>query len=82
MHRFQNFVGAGLQRQVNVLGEFRQTRDRVDQVFAEADRVGRRETQPLQPFDLVNGFEQLHKWRFTVDLRKLVATVKIHDLSE
>jgi hypothetical protein len=44
--------------------------------------VGRSETQSPEAFDLVNGFEQLHKWRFIVDLRKFVATVEINDLSE
>src|SRR5947207_15720477 len=33
----------------------------------------RGEAEPLEPVDVVNGFEQLHKRRFIVDLRKFVA---------
>ena len=40
------------------------------------------ETKSLKPFDLVNGFEQLHERRLVVDLRKFMATVKIHDLPQ
>ena len=40
------------------------------------------ETKPLQAFDLVNGFKQLHERGVVVDLRKFMATVKIHDLPQ
>ena len=82
VHRFQDFVRAGLQRQMNVLGKFRESRDCVDQVVAETDRMRGRETKSFKAFDLVHRFEQLHKRRFVVDLRKFMATVKIHDLPQ
>jgi hypothetical protein len=44
--------------------------------------VRRSEAEPLEPVDVVNGFDQLHKRRFIVDLRKFVAAVKIHDLPQ
>src|SRR5207247_8670217 len=80
VHCFQDLVGAGLQRQMNVLGKFWQSGDCVDQVVAETDRMRGSETKSLKAFDLVNGLEQLHERRLVVDLRKSVATVKIHDL--
>ena len=40
------------------------------------------EAKSLNAFDLVNGFEQLHERRLVVDLRKFMATVKIHDLPQ
>src|SRR5882724_90711 len=82
VHRFQDLVRAGLQRQMNVLGKFWQSGDCVDQVVAETDRMRRSETKSLKPFDLVNGFEQLHERGFVVDLRKFMATVKINDLPQ
>src|SRR6476660_9290567 len=82
VHRFQDFVRARLQRQMNVLGKFRELRDCIDQVIAETNRVGGSETKSLKAFDLVNGFEQLHERGFVVDLRKFMATVKIHDLPQ
>ena len=82
MHCLENLVGAGLQRQMNVLGQFRQPRDRIDQVVGETDRMRRSETQSLESLNVMNGFKQLHKRRFVVDLRKLVPAVKIHNLPQ
>ena len=65
---------------MNVLGKFRQSRYCVDQVFAETDRMRGSKTKSLKAFDFVHGLEQLHERRFVVDLRKFMATVKIHDL--
>jgi len=67
---------------MNVLGKFRKSRDCVDQVVTETDRMRGRETKSLQAFDLVNGFEQLHEGGLVVDLRKFMATVEIHDLPQ
>src|ERR1700745_2984133 len=67
---------------MNVLGKFREARDGVDQVVAETDRMRGSETKSLKAVDLVNRFQQLYERRFVVDLRKFMATVKIHDLSQ
>src|SRR5439155_9056502 len=80
MHCFENFIGAGLQRQMNVLGKFRQPRDCVDQVLAEAARMRRSESESLKSVDVVNGFKQLNKRGLFVVLLKLSASIKLTDL--
>src|SRR6516162_502639 len=67
---------------MNMLGKFRESRDGVDEVVAKTDWMGRSETKSFKAFDLVNGFEQLHERGLAVDLRKFMATVKIHDLPQ
>ena len=42
----------------------------------------RGKTQSLQPIDLVHRFEQLHKWTFIINLRKLVTAIQVYDLPE
>src|SRR6516165_19017 len=67
---------------MNMLGKFRESRDGVHQVIAEPDRMRGSETKSFKTFDLVNGFEQLHERGLAVNLRKFMATVKIHDLAQ
>ena len=67
---------------MNVFGKFGESRDCVDQVVSETNRMRGSETKPLKPFDFVYGFEQLHERRFVVDLRKFMAAIKIHDLPQ
>ena len=66
---------------MEMIGEFRQACVSIDEIFAKADRMRRSETKPLESIDFVNGFEQLQR-TLVVDLRKLVASVEINDLSE
>ena len=82
VHGFEEAVGTGLQRQVNVLGELREAAEAVDEVLAEADRVGGGEAEALEPFDLMHGFEELHERAASVEFREFVASVEIDDLSE
>ena len=82
VHRFEDLVGTGLQREVNVLDQFGQARKCLDQVVPESDRMRRSKAEPLQSVDPVHRFEQLHKWTFIVDLWNSVPPVQIHDLPE
>src|SRR4029077_12462626 len=49
VHCFQNSVGTGLQRQMHVVGQFRQALEGVDQILTKSDRMRRRETESLKP---------------------------------
>ena len=66
MHRFQNPVRTRLEREMNVLGDFRQIGERLDQIVAKSDRMRRGKTKPLQTIDLVHGFEQLDEGALAV----------------
>ena len=73
MHRLQNSVRAGLQRQMHVLDQLRQGGERADQIVAKTDRMRRSETQAFQAVDLVDGFEQLHERTLVVDASEIRA---------
>ena len=57
VHRFEDSVGARLQRQMNVLSQFRQTRDRINQVVAKTNRVRGSKTKPFESIDFIHRFE-------------------------
>ena len=82
MHGFEDAVGSRLQRQVDVLGQFGQAAEAIDEIFAETDGVRGGEAQAFQAFDFVHRFEQLHERAAPLDLGKFVASVKIDDLAE
>ena len=65
-----------------MLGQFWQTRDRVDQVIAETNWMGRRKSKPFDAIDFIHCFEQLHKGTLAVLFRKFVTPIEIHDLSK
>src|SRR3984893_16974515 len=67
---------------MDVLDEFGQSSERVDQIVAKSDRMGRSKTEPVQSLDLMHRFEQLHERGFTVAFREFVTAVKINDLTE
>src|SRR5207249_11378060 len=80
VHRVEDSVRTRLQRQVNVLDQFRYSRECVDQVIMKSNRMWRRKAESFEPVDFVHSFEQLHKRAFAAALRKLMAAVQIHDL--
>ena len=61
MHRLEDAVGAGLQREMDVLDELRQPGEGLDQIVPEADGMRRGEADALDALDLVDGLEQLHE---------------------
>ncbi len=60
-HPLEHDIGAGLQRQVDVLADLRLVRDRGDDVVGEVDRVGRREADALDAVDAAHRAEQLRE---------------------
>jgi hypothetical protein len=65
---------------VNVLCQFRQTRDRVDQIIAETNGMRGGKPKPFEPGNFIHCFQQLHKGTFAVALRKFVTAVEIYNL--
>src|SRR5207247_6554798 len=82
VHRFKNSMGTVLKRQMNVLSHLRQTRDRVDQIVTETNRMRGSKPKPFQALNFINRFQQLHKGTFALAFRELVAAVQIYDLPE
>ncbi len=64
MHRLENSVRPGLQRQMDVLAKFRQIAQRRDQIRAKTDRMRRSKTQTLEAINVVHRFEQLDEGAF------------------
>src|SRR4030095_3491061 len=89
VHRLENSIRSRLQRQMPLLGQFRQVGDALDQVITEADRMRRGKAQTFQPVDRADGFEQLHEWALLAAAasdrgyrEELVATIEVHDLAK
>src|SRR5262249_36701495 len=64
MHRFQDPVGCGLQRQMNMFGQLWQPSKRFDGILSKTDRVRRCKPDTLKSVDLVDSFQQLNKRAF------------------
>ena len=57
VHRLEDSVRAGLEREVDVLGHLGEASEAIDQILAEADGVGGGEAEPFEAIYLVDGFE-------------------------
>src|SRR3954451_6108397 len=62
--------------------KFWQPAVRFDQVIAVTFRMRRSESNPLNPFNLMNRLEQLHKWRMPLFDSDLTLAITRHDLPQ
>ena len=67
VHEFQHAVAAALHRQMRALAQLRQPRVGLDQIVAVTFRMRRGEADAFQPFNFMNGFEQLDEGGFPVE---------------
>src|SRR5690348_10312830 len=67
---------------MNVLSQFGQASERIDQIATESNRVRRGKAEPRETVDSVDSFEKLHKRTLAASHRKFVTPVEIHDLAE
>ncbi len=82
VHRLEDAGGAGLKRQMDVLDQLRQPRERLDQILPEADGMRRGEPDALNPLDPMDRLEQLDERRLPVPYGKLMPPVQIDDLPQ
>ncbi len=81
-HPFQDPVGSGLKRQVNMLTKFRQTSERLDQIRLKTNGMRGGEADSFDAIHLVNGLEKLDKRRFSADPGKLMPAEQVHNLAQ
>jgi len=66
VHQLQDAIAAALHGDVGALGQPGEPGVGFDEVVAIAFRVRRGETDALEAFEGIDGFEQVHKRRFAV----------------
>src|SRR4029077_18021920 len=67
---------------MDMFGELRQVGESLNEVGAKSNWMWRSKAQPLQTIDLMHSFQQLDEWALSLQRRKFVSPIKVHDLPE